>query len=300
MTLIVEKVGQTYRAVEARSVTREAFAVLLHPVRLRILAELSKEPTYPSELAARMKLSEQKVFYHIRQLKKAGLVEVARREEMRGGLAKHFRAVGQAFALKLPGAPEFNLPAGGTKEASDFFREFVNRSGVFDGLIVVGSPDPHGPSKARARDGHYAIDLAAAIGRFARADGPVVRTDTEIRESERKRNLILIGGPITNMLVGEANDSLPVRFDREHNWDIFSERSGKHYAEDECGLIAKEKNPWNPGAKIIVIAGKRFSGTKAAVLAITSRPEAVSGEAHVVEGVDLDGDGIVDAVEIKE
>jgi DNA-binding transcriptional ArsR family regulator len=301
MTLIVEKEGGKYRALEAKSVSRESFAALLHPLRLKILSELAKTPAYPSELAERMKLSEQKVFYHVKQLKKAGLVEVERREERRGGLAKYFRAAGRAFALKLSGEGGFDLPVAAVKEVQDLFKPFVDKSGNFSGLIVVGSPDPHGPNKARARDGHYAADLAFLMGGFARINGAVTKTDTELKESERKGNLVLIGGPITNMVVGEVNDKLPVRFDRERNWDLFSERTGKHYAEDECGMIVRAKNPWNPEAEMLVVAGKRFSGTKSAVLALLTKPEAIAaGKAHVVEGVDLDGDGLVDSVEIKE
>ncbi len=308
MVLIVEKEGGKYRALEGKLVTPQAFAVLLHPVRLKILSELSREPSYPSKLAEKMRMSEQKVFYHVRALKKAGLVEVEKKEEMRGGLAKYFRAVDSAFAIKLSGEKSFDLPVEGRKDAGAFFSAFADRSGNFDGLIVVGSPDPHGPNKARARDGHYAADLAMLMGKFARINGSVTRTDTELKESERRRNLVLIGGPITNMVVGEANAALPVRFDPAHNWDIFSEISGTYYHEEECGLIVRAKNPWNPEAEILVVAGKRFSGTKSAVLALISKGEQVAegnvgrrkAFAKVVEGADLDGDGIVDSVEIRE
>ena len=37
----------------------------------------------------------------------------------------------------------------------------------FCGLIVVGAPDPHGPYKSSARDGHYAIHLSFYLGTLA-------------------------------------------------------------------------------------------------------------------------------------
>ncbi|MFH0961433.1 MAG: helix-turn-helix domain-containing protein [archaeon] len=303
MILIVEKTGNKYVAAEGKLVTPAAFSVLLNPLRLKILSEIAGKPAYPSEIAGKMRLPEQKVFYHINQLRKGGFVEIERREERRGGLAKYFRATGKAFALKLPNAEEFDLPVSLPNATSipKFLSGFVTRGGEFDGLVVVGSPDAHGPNKARARDGHYATDLAGFVGSIARIFSPVVRTDTEIKESERKRNLILVGGPITNMLVGEVNGSLRLRFDGDHNWDIYSEKSGKFYSEEECGIIASAKSPWNPDARIVVIAGKRFSGTRSSILAILSGGEKFSSAGNlVVEGTDLDGDGIVDSAEIKE
>ena len=44
-----------------------------------------------------------------------------------------------------------------------FFKEFID-NGIFDGKIVVGSPQPHGPFKTSARDGHYAAHLALFLG----------------------------------------------------------------------------------------------------------------------------------------
>src|SRR3989344_2403073 len=40
------------------------------------------------------------------------------------------------------------------RNESEFLEPFIS-NGQLDSLIIVGSPDPHGPDKARSRDGYY-------------------------------------------------------------------------------------------------------------------------------------------------
>ena len=68
------------------------------------------------------------------------------------------------------------------------------------------------------------------------------------------------------------------------------------------------KNPMNKHKSILIIAGKRFSGTRAAIIAFLKHFKKITNGnihdksimANVVEGVDLDSDGIVDDVEFRE
>lgn len=316
MVLLVEKRADgKYMAVDAKLASPSAMGALLNPLRWKIMNELAREPQYPSHLADKLKLSEQKVFYHINLLKRAGLIEVEKREEKRGGVAKYFVARQTAFAIKMQDADKYAFEfSGGLAESRAggalFLEKFITDNGSFDGLMVVGSPDPHGAGKARARDGHYSGDVAMFIGSFLSIpnSGIMTRIDTELRPEDKTRNLILIGGPITNLLVDELNDALPVRFDRQKNWDIHSEVSGTTYPEEECGIIAKLPNPFNMKADVIVLAGKRWSGTRAAIIGLVNNfNEVAEGNKHdrkikarVVEGVDLDGDGRVDSVEFRE
>ena len=67
-------------------------------------------------------------------------------------------------------------------------------------------------------------------------------------------------------------------------------------------------NPFANDKKILVVAGKRYSGTRAAIIAFLKNfKEVRAGNiykrkilAKVVEGVDLDSDGIVDDIEFLE
>lgn len=60
----------------------ERASVLLHPLRLRIVAEL-REPDSASGLARRLRIPRQKINYHLRELEKERLVELV--EERRKG-----------------------------------------------------------------------------------------------------------------------------------------------------------------------------------------------------------------------
>jgi len=73
-------------------------------------------------------------------------------------------------------------------------------------------------------------------------------------------------------------------------------------------MIVKAKNPFAREKEILVIAGKGNSGTRAALLALLQNFDEVcagnkkdrSAFAKVVDGLDKDNDGVVDAVEILE
>src|SRR4030067_873445 len=90
----------------------------------------------------------------------------------------------------------------------------INENGACEGKIVVGSPTPHGPFKTSARDGHYAAHLTFFLGQFAKMPTEfAIKLDVDVTaEKEEKNNLILVGGPGTNLLTQEINEYLPVRF----------------------------------------------------------------------------------------
>ena len=272
------------------------------PLALRILAHLARKPSYPKEIAAALRVHDQLVYYHIRKLEKNGLVTVARREEHGGALAKVYELTAPAFAATF-GEPQAvaRLPQAG----NPFLEPFI-KDGVLDGKIVVGSPDPHGPEKARSRDAYYAIDLGLFLGTFLTSAKSSVRLDTDISNENLGGNLILIGGPVINRITNLVNPKMPVRFDERKN--IHSLISGKRYASDDAGLVVKMKNPYNENKWMLVIAGKRYSGTRSAILAFLKRfDEIAQGNRHkeklhakVVEGIDTDYDGVVDDVRILE
>lgn len=118
-------------------------------------------------------------------------------------------------------------------------------------------------------------------------------------------NLIIVGGPVTNLLCAKLNDFLPAKFSDEKPWGIITKKDT--YTDENIGLIAKIPNPYNPEYKILVIAGIRFTGTKAAVMALTRHTKQVlsrfSGQKEfyaIVQGFDLDGDGKIDSIELLE
>ena len=182
----------------------------------KILTMLSKKEMYPLEIARELGMHEQKVYYHIRKLAKAGAITVEREEKKKGATAKYYKTVSPAFGIEFPDGytPIQNLSLLSIdKQLQEFFKEFIT-NGVFDGKIVVGSPQPHGPFKTSARDGHYAAHLALFLGQFAKMPSEfAVKLDVDVKaEKEEKNNLILVGGPGTNLLTQEINEYLPIKF----------------------------------------------------------------------------------------
>lgn len=290
------------KSMEIKITSFPAMKALCDETRWRIVQELAKSPDYPANLAKRLGLNEQVVYYHVKQLQKAGLISVTKTEQRQGAVARHYSLAGNAFALlareQWADGPVRNATVPGY--LSEFFRD-----GVLDCKIIVGNPDPHGLHKARARDCHYGIDLSLFLGTFSQKAMPVTKLDTEIREADLGGNIICIGGPITNLVTARFNESLPIRFATRDHWMIVSDLSGNAYVEDACGMIEKTTMP--SGKKALIIAGRGIEGTRAAIVALVKHPDMDLGNVHdssveakVVEGVDLDGDGVVDDVEVRE
>lgn len=283
----------------------------------KILEALSEREMYPLEIAKTLGLHEQKVYYYIRKLLKADVITVAREEVKKGATAKYYKPISFAFGIELPqGYKPIRkfLPINVDERLLGFFKEFIGK-GIFDGKIVVGSPMPHGPFKTSARDGHYASHLALFLGQFASvSEDFVVKLDVDVKaEKEEKNNLILVGGPGTNLLTEELNEYLPIKFNMQPSEQGFlfggliSRRTSAVYTSDAVGLVAKIVNPWDEAKRIIVLAGNKAVGTKACVLALTNfwkkTLRKYAGEdtfATVIQGFDLDGDGKVDAIEVLE
>ncbi|VVB59797.1 Uncharacterised protein [uncultured archaeon] len=279
----------------------------------KILYALAERPSYPAEIAKKLALHEQIVYYHIRRMERENMIYVKNKSELGGALAKYYAPSESAFAIELPFGEETLAEIPFRKEnpkLKQFLYPFIS-AGKFNASIVVGSPDPHGLHQVRSRDGHYGIDLALQLGQYsAIPEDFVAKLDVDVRAENRyNQNLILVGGILTNVITAEINKYMPVRFDTENFpfRKIISQNSGKSYTEDNCGIIAKITSPFDKDKSIIVLAGIRFAGTKAAVLGLTRHYETIlqkySGEDNwgcVVQGLDIDGDGKVDNVRVME
>ena len=292
--------------------------MILGKLTWEILIMLSKEEMYPLEIARQLGVHEQKVYYHIRKLAKAGAITVEREEKKKGATAKYYKTVSPAFGIEFPKGyktiPKISL-LNIDEQIQSFFNEFVDEKNVLEAKIVVGSPTPHGPFKTSARDGHYAAHLTLFIGQFAKMPKDfAIKLDVDVKaEKEEKNNLILVGGPGTNLLAQDINEYLPIRFNMQSSDQGFllgglsSEKTARVYTADAAGLIAKIVNPWDKTKRIVVLAGNKAVGTKACVLALTSFwKKTLQGYrdegsfATVIQGFDLDGDGKVDSIEVME
>lgn len=274
----------------------------------KILELLAKQPQYPIELAKKLKVHEQKIYYHIKNLKEAGIINIVKKENKKGVIANYYALAQPSITVCFKEFQSTQKISNLSEQHRKFLEPFI-KEGQLDCLIIVGSPDPHGPDKARSRDGYYGIDFALFLGTFLNYVPHFnVKLDTEVRTEDLQKNLIIIGGPIVNKITAQVNLKLPVYFDKKNHWTITSSLTGNTYPSAESGLIVKTKNPFNKEKKILVIAGKRYSGTRAAIIAfLEGFKKITAGNIHnkdipakVVEGIDLDSDGIIDSIEFRE
>lgn len=316
---VVKKEKDSLYSLPVKEIEKKQIKNLSSELSQKILKLLAEKPSYSIELAKKLKMHEQKIYYHIRNLENAGIIRVEKEETKQGATAKYYSLVEPGFLIKFGDFQKTTKISQINKEHSKFLEPFVIDNQL-NALIIVGSPDPHGPNKARSRDGYYGIDFALFLGTFLNyVPNSNVKLDTEVREDDLKKNLILIGGPITNKIIERLNNKLPIKFHSEvkniakeeyttSEINIFSSLSKSTYNTDETGIIVKMNNPFNSKNKVLIIAGKRFSGTRAAIIAFLQNfDEIVKGNiynrkimAKVVEGIDLNSDGIVDAIEFRE
>ena len=87
---------------------------LLKPIRLEILKRMDEPRTCP-ELADYFGETPQKVYYHVKALESAGLVEKVAERRVRGTVEGHYQASARAYWL----APKLVGQIGGTKAAQD-------------------------------------------------------------------------------------------------------------------------------------------------------------------------------------
>ena len=136
----------------------------------------------------------------------------------------------------------------------------------------------------------------------------VVKLDTEAKaENATARNMVVVGGPVANMLSSEINPMLKIQFKWKNGWSIFSAKTKREFNGDYDGILAKLRNPWDKEKAIVLIAGLKFEGTKSCIIALTQFYKEVLKNYDknknfycLIRGQDLDGDGKVDSVKILE
>ena len=95
--LLVERRGGRSLARNIEILDKNSFA-LLSKESLKILEEL-KEPQCPKDLAKKLKMHEQRLYYHIRKLEKAGFIDVVREESVRGVMKKYYALKAESFGM---------------------------------------------------------------------------------------------------------------------------------------------------------------------------------------------------------
>ncbi|HII72205.1 TPA: helix-turn-helix domain-containing protein, partial [Candidatus Woesearchaeota archaeon] len=242
MQVVEEKHQKTY-ALKAADLEIGHMRALGSRLAAEIVNAIAKKEKYPKQIAKELGENEQKVYYHIRNLEKAGVIKIVKQEMVHGAIAKFYKIKAPALVLKFGDLVPSQKIRPEEEKVANFLYPFIV-DGQLNARIIVGSPDPHGPDRARSRDGYYGMDLALFLGTFMTYVPQInVRLDTETQQEELKENLILIGGPIVNKVTEVFNRHLPVHF--AHDKNIYSKISKTSYSSDETGIIVKIKNPFN-------------------------------------------------------
>lgn len=271
------------------------------------ILKMMKKPKCPMDLAKELGIHEQKIYYYIRQLRNSGFIEEVSTEKRHGTLARFYITKSPAIGVKIPGIKMEKMNPN-TPRYNKNIEPFID-NGKINFRIVVGSPEPHGPFKARASDSMCAIDLGLFLGSFTSGiEKPNYVLDVEAKDRDLKDNLILIGGPVANMITRKIQKKLPVRILLKSDRSIFSQLSGKRYDNDNCGYIIVFDNPFVKDKKILLLAGKRFNGTRAAVIFLIKKFDKIfegnryekNTLARIVKGYDMNGDGVIDTAELLE
>ena len=285
--------------------------ILSNPIAWKIVNLLAGRPMYPAQIAKELKIYEQSAYYYIRKLLTISAMSERKTSFVRGGTAKLYITEFAAFGIEMNwGERKFeNVNGKINRNVQTFFEEFID-DGLFNGTIVVGAPDPHGPYRSSARDGHYAAQLAFFLGSFCGLpQNFIVKLDVDAKSEKisRTENIISIGGPGTNIITSEFNRYLPIRFDETNFWSGLIAPQGRTHTLDNHGLIAKIRNPFSEKVNIVIIAGVRSAGTKSAVIALTNHGNEIlkkfnqeNNWALVVQGFDMDSDGKIDTIDIVD
>ena len=289
--------------LEASQLDEEQLKALSDPTRRKILEILADEDSYPREVARKLEIDKQKIYYHFTKLEEAGLLEESGTENVSGGSATYYTASKPAYVLDL-GVDGEKVPWKTDESVENFLNPLIS-GGELQGYIVAGSPDQHGPDQVQARDGHLAGEIGLKLGNYG-VSGTGVKLDTEVfSEGSFDENMVLVGGVLTNTVTKKFNEEFPASFEGE-NFPYREIRTPENtYSEDTVGVVAKTRNPENPEKSIFMVAGVRNQGTEAAVRAFKNLEDIVEdygdGEFYrVVRGLDMDGDGEIDDYEVVE
>lgn len=277
---------------------------------LKIIKALSENPSCGLDIARKLKVHEQKIYYHLKHLEKTGIVYPISTERRHGMIAKIYSVVSPVIAAKLfergTEIKESTYSTSLSQTLLNFLHPFIE-NGKLQAKIIIGDPHPHGKYDAGGGEGAHISDLLLFLGKFLNEfDFPNYKLDTEITKEDLKYNLILIGSNRTNTIIEKINSNLPVHFDSE-KVSIVSSKTNTTYRDDSIGIILKTKNPFNPKKMILLIGSLRTKSIRSAVICILKHIENIfknikSNEEIVIitQGFDKDGDGIIDEVKILE
>ena len=303
-TLLIENLGKDQKVYNSLMLDSKHLGIFSNGLAVRIINELAKQPLCAMDVAKKLGENEQKIYYHLRKMKKAEIIKLNGTEPRYGMIAKLFELVSPVIATKLyeEGHETKIFNHVSDPEIVKFFEPFI-LNGKMNCNVVMGDPYPHGEYGIGAVEGVHMFDFAIFLGKMLRSPGfPNYMLDTEARDNDLKSNLILVGNPKTNTIIRKVG--LPESIQFTDDGKLVS--SKKTYEDPRIGFVFKMENPLAKNKKILVMGGIRSRGLRAAVIAVTQysnllMDEAKNGEfIHIIEGIDKKGNKVIDSIKILE
>ena len=91
MKIVKNENGVNY-SVDVREIDLDKF-VSLSSISKRILNLISKKSMYPKQIAKEFGVHEQNIYYHIKKLEKAKLIEIEKSENINGTVANFYKTI---------------------------------------------------------------------------------------------------------------------------------------------------------------------------------------------------------------
>lgn len=287
----------------------KAFSALNSKIAMKIVKALAESPVSAIDISRKLKIHEQKIYYHVRRLERAGIIYTISNEKRHGMIAKIYSVVSPVIAAKLydKGVEvEENFGFNISTELKTLFSPFIS-DGKFNTKIIIGNANPHGKYEDGFRGGAFMTDFLLFLGRLVnQVDFPTFILDTELKDLTLKGNLILVGSAKDNMVIEKLNSELPIYFEAQSGFSIFSTFTKTRYTNSSTGFILKATNPADKNSKVFVMGGIQNKGLRAAVIAMTQKTSEIVKKikedtfVSIVEGIDKDGDGVIDSVKFLE
>ncbi len=310
--LHVEKEDERYRIYDSMLINHKDLSILGSELSVRIVRELSSNPSCAMDIVRNLGVDKQKVYYHLKKLEESGVVRLVKSEQRHGMTAKVYEAVSPVVSAKLYDdfrEEDLSRKAKEFRNAGKmrFFQPFM-KDGKMNAKIIIGDPYPHGKYDKGATATAYAIDLLLMMGSYVNElDFPNYLLDIHTSESMLKKNLIVFSNPKANVVAEKLNSHMPVYFDPDREFAVVSKKTGRVYSDPRTGVVIKWDNPFQKGKKILMVAGIRSRGMRAAVLALTKYFSETANDktpdgnlVRIVEGMDKTGKGIIDSIKILE
>ena len=302
--VFVENGGSEQRLYSSVLVPPKNLSIFNSKLSIKIIEELAKNPACAMDLSRKLKEHEQKIYYHLKRMKDAGILKLERSEARYGMTAKIYSLVSPVVATKL--YDEVQTAKNTIKIKNQNFLDFMYPFILDDCLnakIVIGDTNPHGRFDISSNEGPHIIDFSVLLGnQLNTLVFPFYKLDTEVSEKDLKENLILFGNPKSNTIIDTINSTKKYFVDGG-----IASGNGKIYSNPLTGIIVKTENPFNKNKKLLLIGGIGRRGLKGAIIAITQNLhelminfDKTQNFLHVTEALDKKGDGRIDAVKIME